>query len=63
MSNPNLLNQQKFYLLYLQRLLYPPEHDALWVGFVERRSIQMHLDELLADGRVRQLDNGRWASA
>jgi hypothetical protein len=33
--------------LVRQRLLYPPEHDALWVGFVERRSIQMHLDELL----------------
>ena len=49
--------------LVRQRLLYPPEHDALWVGFVERRSIQMHLDELLADGRVRQQDDGRWATA
>ena len=43
-----------------QRLLYPPEHDALWVGFVERRSIGMHLDELVADGRVRALDDGRF---
>ncbi len=49
--------------LVRQRLLYPPEHDALWVGFVERRSIQMHLDELLADGRVRQQDDGRWTTA
>jgi glyoxylase-like metal-dependent hydrolase (beta-lactamase superfamily II) len=46
--------------LVRQRLLYPPEHDALWVGFVERRSIQMHLDELRAQGRVGQLDDGRW---
>jgi glyoxylase-like metal-dependent hydrolase (beta-lactamase superfamily II) len=43
-----------------QRLLYPPEHDALWVTFVERRSIAMHLDELLADGRVRRRDDGRY---
>lgn len=46
--------------LVRQRLLYPPEHDALWVGFVERRSIGMHLDELLAQGRVRRLDDGRY---
>ena len=44
--------------LVRQRLLYPPEHDALWVGFVERRSIGMHLDELLADGRVQRRDDG-----
>jgi len=49
--------------LVRQRLLYPPEHDALWVGFVEQRSIQMHLDELQADGRVRQGDDGRFALA
>lgn len=49
--------------LVRQRLLYPPEHDALWVGFVERRSIGMHLDELRDQGRVRQLDDGRWALA
>lgn len=44
-----------------RRLLYPPEHDALWVDCVERRSIAMHLDELLADGRVEALDDGRFA--
>jgi glyoxylase-like metal-dependent hydrolase (beta-lactamase superfamily II) len=49
--------------LVRQRLLYPPEHDALWVGFVERRSIQMHLDELLTDGRVRRGDDGLFALA
>jgi glyoxylase-like metal-dependent hydrolase (beta-lactamase superfamily II) len=46
-----------------QRLLYPPGHDALWVDVVEQRSIGMHLDELLAQGRVRQQDDGRWALA
>jgi glyoxylase-like metal-dependent hydrolase (beta-lactamase superfamily II) len=49
--------------LVRQRLLYPPEHDALWVGFVERRSIRMHLDELLAQGRVRQQDDGNYRLA
>lgn len=49
--------------LVRQRLLYPPEHDALWVGFVERRSIGMHLEELLAQGRVRQQDDGRYSLA
>ena len=43
-----------------QRLLYPPEHDALWVDCVERRSIGLHLDELLAQGRVSQRDDGCW---
>ena len=46
-----------------QRLLYPPEHDAGWVDVVERRSIGLHLDELLAQGRVQQLDDGRYALA
>jgi len=46
--------------LVRQGLLYPPGHDALWVACAERRSIAMHLMELLADGRVRQLDDGRW---
>lgn len=47
--------------LVRRRLLYPPEHDALWVDCAERRSITMHLDELVADGRVRVLDDGRFA--
>ena len=46
-----------------QGLLYPPGHDAPWVDFAERRSIGLHLDELIADGRVRQLDDGRFALA
>ena len=47
--------------LVRQGLLYPPGHDAPWVDFAERRSIGLHLDELLADGRVRLLDDGRFA--
>ena len=46
--------------LVRQRLLYPPEHAALWVDCAERRSIGLHLDELLADGRVRQQGDGRF---
>jgi glyoxylase-like metal-dependent hydrolase (beta-lactamase superfamily II) len=39
------------------RLLYPPGHQDLWVVDAETRSISSHLDEMLADGRVR-LDEG-----
>ena len=46
--------------LVRQGLLYPPGHDALWAACAERRSISMHLDELLADGQVRRLDDGRY---
>jgi glyoxylase-like metal-dependent hydrolase (beta-lactamase superfamily II) len=48
--------------LAAQGLLYPPGHDALWAGFAERRSIAMHLDELIADGRVRRRDDGCFAA-
>lgn len=44
-----------------QGLLYPPGHDAPWVAFAERRSIGLHLDELVADDRVQRLDDGRYA--
>ena len=46
--------------LVRQGLLYPPGHAALWVDCAERRSIGLHLDELLTDGRVRRLDDGRF---
>ena len=46
--------------LVRQRLLYPPGHEAPWVDFAERRSIGLHLDELLADDRVRALEDGRF---
>ncbi|KAF0135779.1 MAG: Lactamase B [Xanthobacteraceae bacterium] len=34
------------------RLLYPPDHEELWVEDVERRTISQHLDELIEQGRV-----------
>ena len=46
--------------LVRQRLLDPPGHEAPWVDFAERRSIGLHLDELLADDRVRALEDGRF---
>lgn len=49
--------------LVRQGLLYAPGHDAPWVDFAERRSIGLHLDELIADGRVRRLDDGRYQAA
>ena len=54
---------QSLEALVRQRLLYPPEHDALWVDYAERRTIAQHLDELQAQGRVRALDDGRIAAA
>ena len=44
--------------LVRQRLLYPPHADDLWIDCAEARSIGMHLDELLADGRVRRDGTG-----
>jgi glyoxylase-like metal-dependent hydrolase (beta-lactamase superfamily II) len=40
------------------RLLYPPGHQELWVVDAETRSISSHLDEMLANGRVRLDDGG-----
>lgn len=47
--------------LVRQRLLYPPDHVELWIDEAETRTISQHLDELHAAGRVRPLDDGRWA--
>ena len=46
--------------LVRQRLLYPPHADDLWVDCAEARSIEQHLHELAAAGRVRCDDAGRW---
>ena len=40
------------------RLLYPPGHQDFWVVDAETRSISRHLDEMLADGRVKVDDDG-----
>ncbi|MFZ2649406.1 MAG: MBL fold metallo-hydrolase [Burkholderiaceae bacterium] len=48
--------------LVRQRLMYPPQHQDLWVDCAEERAISQHLDELLAAGRVVQ-DRGAWSRA
>ncbi len=42
------------------RLLYPTDYQSPSVDCIERRSIGMHLDELIEDGSVRLLDDGRY---
>ena len=49
--------------LAAQRLLYPVDYQELWVDDVERRTIAQHLDELLAAGRVREVESGRFLAA
>jgi glyoxylase-like metal-dependent hydrolase (beta-lactamase superfamily II) len=49
--------------LVAQRLLYPPHADDLWIDCAEARSIQMHLDELIAAGRVQHAGNDRFRLA
>ncbi|HOM11948.1 MAG TPA: MBL fold metallo-hydrolase [Rubrivivax sp.] len=39
--------------LVRERLLYPPHAGESWIDCAEARSIQQHLDELVAAGRVR----------
>jgi glyoxylase-like metal-dependent hydrolase (beta-lactamase superfamily II) len=46
--------------LVRQRLLYPPHADDLWVDCAEARSIEQHLHELAAAGRVQCDELGRW---
>ncbi len=46
--------------LVRRRLVYKPDQEAAWIDVAERRSIGMHLDELLADGQVRRLDDARY---
>lgn len=43
-------------------LLYPPGHRVDFVESAERRSITMHLEELIAAGRVRQVDADRFVA-
>ncbi|MCC7151223.1 MAG: MBL fold metallo-hydrolase [Rubrivivax sp.] len=43
-----------------ERLLYPPDHTEAWTEAAEWRTVTLHLAELQAAGKVRQLDDGRW---
>ena len=46
--------------LVQRRLLYPPGYNVPYVESAERRSIELHLQELLAQGRVRAVDDHRF---
>lgn len=48
--------------LVAERLLYPQGYDSPWVEAAETRTISQHLDELVADGRVRKEADGFRAS-
>jgi glyoxylase-like metal-dependent hydrolase (beta-lactamase superfamily II) len=54
-AGPRTLDQ-----LVRERLLYQPDQSDWWFDCAERRSIEQHLDELLHDGTVRQLDDSRY---
>jgi glyoxylase-like metal-dependent hydrolase (beta-lactamase superfamily II) len=49
--------------LVAMRLLYPVGYEEVWIDCAERRTIAQHLDEMLADGRVRRTGDGRWRVA
>ncbi|HXE47264.1 MAG TPA: MBL fold metallo-hydrolase, partial [Ramlibacter sp.] len=45
--------------LVQRRLLYPPGYNVVYVESAERRSIELHLEELIAQGRVKAVDEDR----
>ena len=49
--------------LVQRRLLYPPGYDVPYVESAERRSIELHLDELIAAGRVQVVEGDRFVAA
>ena len=46
--------------LVTRRLLYPQGYDVPFVSCAERNTIRMHLAELLAQGQIRTLEDGRF---
>ena len=46
--------------LVATRLIYPSDYAEIWIDAAERRTIGQHLDELLAEGRVRADEQGRF---
>lgn len=46
--------------LVRRRLLFPPHYDQPYVESAERRTIALHLEELVAAGRVRAVDTQRF---
>lgn len=49
--------------LVRRRLLYPPGYDVPYVESAERRSIALHLEELIAAGRVLAVEGERFVAA
>ena len=47
--------------LVTERLIYPPGYEEVYIESAEQRSIQMHLDELIADGDAREVEPGVFA--
>ncbi|MBX3614127.1 MAG: MBL fold metallo-hydrolase [Burkholderiaceae bacterium] len=45
------------------RLIYPPDYEEVWIDDAERRTIEQHLDELVAAGRATADGQGRFARA
>jgi glyoxylase-like metal-dependent hydrolase (beta-lactamase superfamily II) len=45
------------------RFVYRPEDDVPWAEPIERRSMEQHLARLLAAGRVREVEPGRYLAA
>lgn len=45
------------------RFVYRPGDDVPWADVVERRSMEQHLERLARDGRVREVEPGRWRVA
>ncbi|MCM2251379.1 MAG: MBL fold metallo-hydrolase [Ramlibacter sp.] len=48
--------------LVRRRLLYPQGYEVAYLGSAERRSIELHLRELLAAGRVQAVEGDRFAA-
>ncbi len=57
-----LAEPQSIHALVRRRLLYPLGYDVPYVESAERRTIELHLEELIADGRVRKVDEERFAA-
>jgi glyoxylase-like metal-dependent hydrolase (beta-lactamase superfamily II) len=57
-----LSEPQTIEALVQRRLLYPLGYDVPYVESAERRTIELHLEELIAEGRVRKIDEDRFVA-
>lgn len=58
-----LAEPQSIDALVQRRLIYPLGYDVPYVDSAERRTIELHLEELVAEVRVRKVDEERFAAA